>query len=167
MCVLSHFRCAWLSATLWTIAHQVPLSMGFSRQVYWSGLPCPPPGDLPNPHLLCLQHWQVGSLLLAPPRKAEIIEEPHICFTVLPFSIKTALVLKLGEEKLCQRILHRASQSTPDYKKADRLNIDNLLTPLSFSEWKVLGPKVGRDHGEPHHSKTRTDLKRVESCGVL
>ena len=29
--------------------HQAPLSMGFSRQEYWSGLPCPPPGDLPNP----------------------------------------------------------------------------------------------------------------------
>ena len=37
------------SATLQTIAHQIPLSMGFSRQEYWSGLPCPPPGDLPDP----------------------------------------------------------------------------------------------------------------------
>ena len=37
------------SATLWTVALQVPLSMGFSRQEYWSGLPCPSPGDLPNP----------------------------------------------------------------------------------------------------------------------
>ena len=36
-------------ATLWTIAYQAPVSMGFSRQEYWSGLPCPPPGDLPNP----------------------------------------------------------------------------------------------------------------------
>ena len=35
--------------TLWTVAHQAPLSMGFSRQEYWSGLPCPPPGDLPVP----------------------------------------------------------------------------------------------------------------------
>ena len=35
--------------TLWTIAHQAPPSMGFSRQKYWSGLSCPPPGDLPNP----------------------------------------------------------------------------------------------------------------------
>ena len=35
--------------TLWTIAHQAPLSMGFSRQEYWSGLPIPSPGDLPNP----------------------------------------------------------------------------------------------------------------------
>ena len=35
--------------TLWTIAHQAPLSMEFSRQEYWSGLSCPPPGDFPNP----------------------------------------------------------------------------------------------------------------------
>ena len=38
-----------LFATLWTVAHQASLSMGFSRQEYWSGLPCSPPGDLPDP----------------------------------------------------------------------------------------------------------------------
>ena len=38
-----------LFATPWTVAHQALLSMGFSRQEYWSGLPCPPPRDLPNP----------------------------------------------------------------------------------------------------------------------
>ena len=48
-CVLSHFSHVRLFATLWTVARQAPLSMGFSRQEYWSGLPCPPPGDLPYP----------------------------------------------------------------------------------------------------------------------
>ena len=38
-----------LFATPWTVAHYAPLSMGFSRQEYWSGLPFPSPGDLPNP----------------------------------------------------------------------------------------------------------------------
>ena len=38
-----------LFATPWTVAHQAPLSMGFSRHEYWSGLPFPPPGDLPDP----------------------------------------------------------------------------------------------------------------------
>ena len=38
-----------LFVTPWTVAHQAPLSMGFSRQEYWSGLPVPSPGDLPNP----------------------------------------------------------------------------------------------------------------------
>ena len=46
-CVLSHFSRACFFATLWTVAHQD--SMGFPRQKYWSGLPFPPPGDLPNP----------------------------------------------------------------------------------------------------------------------
>ena len=41
----------WLFATPQTVAHQAPLSMGFSRQEYWSGLPCPPPGDLPDPRM--------------------------------------------------------------------------------------------------------------------
>ena len=39
----------WLFATPWTVASQAPLSMKFSRQEYWSGVPFPPPGDLPNP----------------------------------------------------------------------------------------------------------------------
>ena len=46
--LLSHFSCVQLSATLRAIAHQAPLSMGFSRQEHWSGQPWPPPGDLPN-----------------------------------------------------------------------------------------------------------------------
>ena len=41
--------CVRLSVTLWTVACQAPLSVGFSRQEYWSGSPCPPPGDLPHP----------------------------------------------------------------------------------------------------------------------
>ena len=49
VCLLSRFSRVWLFATLWTVACQAPLSMGFSRQEYWSGLPCPPPGNLPNP----------------------------------------------------------------------------------------------------------------------
>ena len=48
-CVLSHFRHVRLFSTLSTVAHQAPLSMGFSRQEYWNGLPHPPPGDLPHP----------------------------------------------------------------------------------------------------------------------
>ena len=41
--------CVWLFGTLWTVAHQTPLSMGFPRQECWSGLPFLPPGDLPDP----------------------------------------------------------------------------------------------------------------------
>ena len=46
--VLSQFSHVLLFTNLWTLAHQDPLSMGFSKQEYWSGLPCPPPRDLPD-----------------------------------------------------------------------------------------------------------------------
>ena len=50
MCVCAQsLSCVWLLVTTWTVACQAPRSMGFSRQKFWSGLPFPPPGDLPNP----------------------------------------------------------------------------------------------------------------------
>ena len=60
-CLFSHVR---LFLTIWTVAHQAALSMGFSKQEYWSGLPYSPPRDFPNSCLLHLLHWQVGSLSL-------------------------------------------------------------------------------------------------------
>ena len=57
----SRFSCVQLFKILWTVAHQAPLFMGFSRQEYWSGLPCPSSGDLPNsgvePVHFGLLHW--------------------------------------------------------------------------------------------------------------
>ena len=57
----------------WTVALQAPLYMGFSRQEYWSGLPCSPPGDLSNPGIeptsLTSPLLQVGSLPLVPSGK--------------------------------------------------------------------------------------------------
>ena len=47
-CVLSHFNHVWLCVTPWTVALQSPVSMGFTRQEYWGGLPCPSPGNLPT-----------------------------------------------------------------------------------------------------------------------
>ena len=60
MCVfhlLSHVR---FFVTLWIVAHQAPLSMGFSRQKYWSGLPFPPPGDLSDPGIECMSPVLAG-----------------------------------------------------------------------------------------------------------
>ena len=51
MCVLSHFSHVWLFVTPWTVARQASLSMGFSRQKYWSGLPFPSPGNFPEPQI--------------------------------------------------------------------------------------------------------------------
>ena len=80
-CVQSRFSCV-NSVTLWTVARQAPLSMGFSRREYWSGLPCPPPGDLPDPGIeltsLMSPALQAGSLPLAPPGKPEGSDSKHI-----------------------------------------------------------------------------------------
>ena len=80
MCICIYICCATKSlqlcpffAALWTVAHQAPLSMEFSRQEYWSGLPYPSPGDLLNPGI---EPWspalQGSALLSEPPGK------PHI-----------------------------------------------------------------------------------------
>ena len=66
MCMLSPFSFLWLFVTLWAVAHQAPLSMGFSGEEYWSGchfllLKIFPTQGL-NPSLQCLLHWQVNSL---------------------------------------------------------------------------------------------------------
>ena len=66
--VLSRFSCVWLFTMLWTVAHQFPLSMGFYKQEYWSGLPCALLGDLPHPGFETMQ-WQAGSLPLTSPVK--------------------------------------------------------------------------------------------------
>ena len=64
--------CVWLFATLWTVVRQAPLSMGSSRQEYWSGLPCPPPGNLPNPGIEPRSStMQVDSLLSEPARETK------------------------------------------------------------------------------------------------
>ena len=49
--LVNSLSCVLLFVTPWTVAYQAPLSMGLSRQQYWSGLPFPSPGDLPNPGL--------------------------------------------------------------------------------------------------------------------
>ena len=76
--MLSHFSRVQLFVTPWAEAHQAPLSMGFSRQEHWSGLPCPPPGDLPDPGIEPTPPGSpalaAGSSPLAPPGKRQTIE---------------------------------------------------------------------------------------------
>ena len=73
VCVLVAQSCVCLFATLWTIAHQASQFMGFSRQEYWNGLPCPPPGALPNTGIKLVSPGspalQVNSLLMSQPGK--------------------------------------------------------------------------------------------------
>ena len=76
-CVLSRFSHVWLFETLWTVAHQAPLSMGFFRQEYQSGLPCPPPEGPPNPGIEpASPALKVNSLPTEP------LGKPHICSVI-------------------------------------------------------------------------------------
>ena len=76
-CVLSSFSPVRLFATLWTVARQDPLSMRFSKQEYWGGLPFPSPGDLPDPWIepesLVSPALAGGFITTAPPGKPHLI----------------------------------------------------------------------------------------------
>ena len=86
-CVLSCFTYVWLFVTLWTVARQAPLSMGFSRQEYWSGLPCPSPVDIPDPRIEPMSPaapaLQANSLLLS--HQGSPGARGHSHFIWLPF----------------------------------------------------------------------------------
>ena len=82
---LSYFSCVRLFATLWTVAHQIPLSMGFSRQEWWSGLLFPPSVDLPDPGIEPVApELQAVSLPLSP------WEAPDVLCLSIKFSLCTA-----------------------------------------------------------------------------
>ena len=86
MCMLTCFRSVWLCETPWTIVYQAPLFMGFSKQEYWSGLPCPTQGIFSIQGsklcLLCLLHWQTCPLPTVPLGKPRI--STHYTFNSLP-----------------------------------------------------------------------------------
>ena len=107
--VVQSLSYVWLFVTSWTVAHQVPLSMGFSKQDYWNGLPFPSPGDLPDPGI------EPASTPLArvffttePPGKPMYVLRVHCKKQwVLPFN----LVSKIENDKVSW--IHK-SQMFPD-----------------------------------------------------
>ena len=83
-----------LFATPWTVASQTPLSMGFSRQEYWSGLPCPPPGDLPDPEIepaspasLALHADSLPLSHKGSPVTAAILPQTPLCISIQSHSV--------------------------------------------------------------------------------
>ena len=102
----------WLFVTLWTLAPQAPLSMGFPRQQYWRGLPSPSPGDQPNPrikpcllHLLC---WQVGSLPLSHLGSLKLFYKTP-CTSLLNFLVPSCFSLPCLNF-YCQRLISQRPQ---------------------------------------------------------
>ena len=86
-CVCQSLSCVQLSATPWTVAHQAPLSMGFSRQEYWSGQPFLFPGNFPHPGIEPRSPaLQADSLPSEPPGKLKVYESgsdsTQLCLTL-------------------------------------------------------------------------------------
>ena len=105
-----------LFATPWTVAHKAPLSTGFSRQEYWSGLPFPSPGDLPHPGIEPRSPaLQADALTSEPPGKP----------------------IKSNSQNICQRLVNwEISQSV--YKLIeDKVSIPFVCRPLSGYYWVI------------------------------
>ena len=105
MGMLSHLSHVWLFVTLWTVACRVTLSMGFSKQEYWSGLPCPPLGDFSNPGM-------ESSSLTSPSLAGGFFttgatwEDPHVyilrgCYLLRPHKVSLNLFSILN---LCREV---------------------------------------------------------------
>ena len=115
-CVLSHTSHIWLFATPWIIAHQTTLSMEFSRKEYWSGLPYPPPDDLPGLEI-------EPASPATPPLAGRLITEPW--GKPIPFlnnHLKIFVLLRWVPLKF-----------PPCWEQVFRLSLQFLLTPLLIS----------------------------------
>ena len=108
--------CLTLCATLWTASHQAPLLMEFTRQEYGSGLPCPPPGDLPDPRIkpTSLLHLQADSLPLVPPVKPVPCygtSKQSQLFLVYTVEVRDGVMCwKVIAEKSRKNVLHAGGQ---------------------------------------------------------
>ena len=129
VCACCHFSHVWLSATLWTVFHQATLTMGFSRQEYWSGLPYSPPGDLPGPGIELMSP-------VAPALKVDSLSLNHQGSWLL--YIPSSFILIYGNCLSAKSIYSRGLSSitaalVPNIKFCDRFqNIQAATDILSF-----------------------------------
>ena len=124
--------------TPWTIARQAPTSIEFSRQEYWSGLPCPPPGDFPNPgiKLRSLTLW-ADSLPSEPPGKPTNTGVGSLSLLQGVF-----LTRELNQGLLhCRQILYQLSYQGSPTNDAERIFI-SLLPKLLCAENALMPPQL-------------------------
>ena len=117
------------STTLWTVACQAPLSMGLIRQGYWTGLPCPPPGDLPNPGVKPRSPTlQADSLPIEPPGKPRNtgVSSLSLLQGIFPTQESTQGLLH------CRRILYQLSYWG-----------SHLLSKFSILKWQTISKISG------------------------
>ena len=108
--MLSH---VWLFAAPWTVALQSLLSVGFSRQEYWSGLPFSIPGDLPDPGIkpasLCLLNWQADCFTTAPPEKPLCVFAHILLVLFLWRALTPTPSFQKPSEAFCASSFHNSS----------------------------------------------------------
>ena len=133
-CMLSHFSCVQLFANLWTIAHEAPLSKGFSEQEYRNVLLCSPPGLLdPGIELMFLtfQHWQAVSLPLAPLLCTKLLQWcPTLC-DPLECSLSDSTVHGLLQARILEWVATPLSRDLPD----PGMEPTNLMSPVLIGEF--------------------------------
>ena len=145
--VLNHFSHVQLFVTLWTVAHQAPLFMGFSRQEYWSGWPCPPPG-LPDPgskpvsHVSwigkrVLYHWlHLGSPVV---QESSLFSSPSLVFIHRTFFLNYPLNWRIITSQCCVGFSVRQCESA----------VSIHICPLSWASLPPLHPTFLGHHGAP------------------
>ena len=154
ICCFLLFSCSVVSnsfATPWTIDHQAPLSVGFSRHEYWSGLPFPSPGDLPNPGIEPgsprLQAEPLPSEPSVKPLKPKIICLFLYLFTVV-WASQVALVVKnppAKAEDLRDVVSSPKSGRSPGEGNGNPLQYSCLGNPLNRGAWQATVHGVAKE----------------------
>ena len=132
--------CVWLFTTPWAVAHQAPLSMGFSRQEYWSGLPCPSPRGLPNLGIEPKTPGLAGRFFTTePPGKST--KQPTGLPTPNLYSLLKRLFFFADEVIHSHRIIF---QSPRYYLQATNLlhSLQPIHCPVNSSSYMLLGSVI-------------------------
>ena len=149
VCMLSH---VWLFATPWTIAHQAPLSMGFPRQEYLSGLPLPSPGDLPDQgsNLSLLHCRQMQEQTFHNWVWTVLTRLPQLSLHPKPFSLYD--FLSLNTNMMTFFVKHRCTRSGQIAR-----GLGTLLSHLPLNIWngiRKLKPRFSQSNLEVSHPQT-------------
>ena len=149
-CLLSHFGPVQFFATVWTVAHQAPLSLGFPTQEHWSGLPFPSAGHLPDPGIkpLSLKSLALsgGFFSTSANRKALIgITECKSSFPLYNWASQVALVVKnppanVGDIRVVALIPGSGSSSGGGH--GNPLQYSCLKNPVDRGVWLATVPRV-------------------------
>ena len=128
-----------LFATLWTVARQAPLSMGFSRQEYWSGLPFPSPEDLPNPGIEPGSPALQADALSSEPGKTYegLFIAPLLFYTIISLYNKHANNPNVHEERWANKLWH---SHTMEYYTTMKMNKTQKVM-IWISQTKILTEK--------------------------